>query len=127
MPVASGPAGMDLGLCWAPLPLLNPLLGLFFCLWGTSAVKHHHLIHIDNGVQYGERAAVDGGDKLDAALDMLLFLLTLDKFLDLTCGLSLKAQALVEKGVDGRNRHFMDSSQSLGAQQVVHLKQQQRL
>jgi hypothetical protein len=70
---------------------------------------------------------VDGGDKLDAALDMLLFLLTLEKFLDLTCGLSLKAQVLVEKGMDGRNRHFVDSSQSLGAQQVVHLKQQQRL
>jgi hypothetical protein len=125
MPAASGPAGMDLGLCWAPLPLLNPLLGLF-CLRGTSRVKQHHLIHIYNGVQYGERAAVDGGDKLNAPLEMLLFLLSLEKFLDLTCGLGLKAQVLVE-GVDGGNRHFMDSSQSLGAQQVVHLKQQQML
>ncbi len=68
-----GSAGMDLGIYWAWLPLLYPRLGLFLGLLGI--VRHHCLIHCDNGVHHGERAAVNGGNKISADVETLLFLL----------------------------------------------------
>ncbi len=41
-----GLANMDLGLDWARLPLLNPLLGLFFGQRGM--ITEHRLVHGDN-------------------------------------------------------------------------------
>ncbi len=71
----------------------------------------HRLIHRDNEVQYGEKAAVDGGDtKLGADLVRLLFLLVQEKFPDPSCTLLLKSQVLVENCLDGGNRCPMISS-----------------
>ncbi len=38
-----GSASLDLGLDWARLSLLNPLLGLFFAL--RHVIAHHRVVH----------------------------------------------------------------------------------
>jgi hypothetical protein len=71
----------------------------------------HRLFHSHDEVQYGEKAAVDGGDtKLGADLVRLLSLLIPEKFPDPSCALLLKYQVLVENCLDGGNRCPMGSS-----------------
>jgi hypothetical protein len=70
-----GSASLDLGLYWARLSLLNPLLGLFFAL--RSVVTHHRLVHSHNRVQHGERVTVDRFDELQTAVDALLLLIVI--------------------------------------------------
>ncbi len=73
-----GSARPDLGLYWAQLSLLNPLLGLFFAL--RRMVTHHRLVHCHNRVQHGERVALDRFDELRTDLDALLLLIVIQEF-----------------------------------------------
>jgi hypothetical protein len=65
-------AGMDPSP-WAMLPLFNQQLGLIFDLRGV--IKDYRLIHSYNGIQQSEGMAEDGSNKIDADVNMQLFLL----------------------------------------------------
>ncbi len=110
-------ARLDLGLYWARLTLLNPLLGLFFAL--RRMVTNHRLIHGDDGVQHGERVALDRFNELRADLDALLFLIVIQKFGDPPGRLLLKAQIVVKHGMNRQNGCPMGRSKRLDAHPVV--------
>ncbi len=63
-------------------------------------VREHRLVHCHNGVQHGERAVVDGSDKLGAYVDLLLLLTFREKCQD---NLADFFSRLKSNGMDGGN------------------------
>jgi hypothetical protein len=110
-------ACLDFGLHWARLTLLNPLLGLFFAL--RRMVTNHRLVHGDDGVQHGERVALDRFNELRADLDALLFLIAIQKFRDPPSPLLVKAQIVMKHGVNCQNGCPMVRSKRLNAHPAV--------
>ncbi len=94
-------ARLHLGLYWARLTLLYPLLGLFFAL--RRMVTNHRLVHGDDGVQHGERVALDRFNELRADLNALVILIFIQKFGDPPGRLLLQAQIVMKHGVNRRN------------------------
>ncbi len=112
-----GSARLDLGLYWARLSLLNPLLGLFFAL--RRMVTNHRLVHSHNRVQHGERVALDRFNELRADLNSLLLLIVIQEFGHPPGRLLLQAQIVMKHGVNHQNGRPMGRSKCLDAHPAV--------
>jgi hypothetical protein len=113
-----GSARLDLGLYWAWLSLLNPLLGLFFAL--RRMVIHHHLVHSHNRVQHGERVVLDRFDELRTDLDALLLLIVIQEFGHRPGRLLLKAQ--IGMAVASASIHTRRSSSTAAATEAMRAR-----